>query len=68
MRAANELGKEGIIISPGGVRSVWQCHDLETFKKRLKDLEATVAQQGIILTENQPAALITGPAFQSRSQ
>lgn len=56
-RAANELKKEGIILSPGGVRSVWQRHDLETFKKRLKVLEAKVAQEGIILTESQLAAL-----------
>ena len=57
LRASNELKKKGIFISPGGVRSVWVRHDLETIKKRLKALEAKVAQDGIILSESQLVAL-----------
>lgn len=55
--AANKLKERGISISSGGIRSVWKRHNLKTFEKRLKALEAKVAQGGIILTEGQRIAL-----------
>ena len=57
LRAANELAKRGILISAAGVRCVWERHHLENLTKRLRALEAKVAQESHILTEAQLAAL-----------
>lgn len=56
-RISNELRKKGVFVSGSGVRSIWLRHDLENFKKRLKALEAKVAQDGIELNDQQIAAL-----------
>lgn len=53
LRVSNELKKGGILVSPGGVKSIWLRNDLNNINKRLKALEAKMAQEGIVLTESQ---------------
>jgi len=57
LRVSNELKRDGVIVSPGGVRSIWLRNDLNNLKKRLNALEAKMAQDGIVLTESQLQAL-----------
>lgn len=57
VRVANELKKDGIIISPGGVRSIWVRHGLERASLRLKRLEKWAAENNQVLTESQVRAL-----------
>lgn len=57
LRVSNELKKAGVFISPGGVRSIWIRHGIETFQKRLKALESKMAAENMILTEAQVQAL-----------
>jgi len=58
-RAANELRKQGVLVSSGGIRSIWLWHGLERFRKRLALLEEKAAKEGIVYTEAQLVALET---------
>jgi len=57
VRTSNELKKLGIQVSPGGVRSIWLRHGLQTKGLRLKRLEKWAAENAGILTESQVQAL-----------
>jgi transposase InsO family protein len=54
---SNELKRQGITVSPGGVRGVWLRHDLEIKSKRLKRLEKWALENTNVLTDSQVQAL-----------
>lgn len=57
VRVSNELKRQGITLSGGGVRSIWQRHQLEKRHLRLKRLEKWAAENTDVLTEPQVQAL-----------
>jgi transposase InsO family protein len=57
VRVSNELRKQGVFVSPSGVRSIWLRHELACFKQRLMALEKHIAATGAVLTEAQVIAL-----------
>jgi len=52
-RVANELRLKGFEVGPGGVRGVWQRHEIETRHRRLLRLESTAQEQTFVLSEAQ---------------
>ena len=57
VRASNELKRRGIMVSAGGIRSIWLRHSLEKKDLRLKRLEKWSAAETNVLTESQVKAL-----------
>lgn len=56
-RTSNELRKEGIIVSNGGIRSIWLRHKFQLKHMRLKRLEQWAAENPAVLKESQLQAL-----------
>lgn len=56
-RVSDELMKKGLLVPSSTVRTILMRNEMETREKRLKALEAKVAQEGILLTEEQKILL-----------
>jgi len=66
-RVAQELALRGVQVSAGGVRGVWQRHDLMTKHERLLRLEKATAERKLELTGEQIRALERfSPEFRER--
>jgi transposase InsO family protein len=67
VRVEQELRLQGIQVSSGGVRGVWQRHNLLTRHERLLRLEKQTAQRTIALSEEQIRLLERfSPEFRER--
>lgn len=67
VRVEQELRLKGIQVSSGGVRGVWQRHDLLTKHERLLRLEKETAQRTITLSDEQTRLLERfSPEFRER--
>jgi hypothetical protein len=67
LRVEQELRLRGLQVSSGGVRGVWQRHDLLTKHERLLRLEKATAERTIELTEEQMRLLERfSPEFRER--
>jgi transposase InsO family protein len=67
VRVEQELRLKGIQVSSGGVRGVWQRHNLLTKHERLLRLEKATAERKVDLTEEQTRMLERfSPEFRER--
>ena len=67
LRVEQELRLKGIAVSSGGVRGVWQRHDLLTKHERLLRLEKATAERKMELTDEQIRLLERfSPEFRER--
>jgi transposase InsO family protein len=57
VRVSDELRRQDVWVSPGGVRCIWLRAGLENRRKRLERLEAQVREAGLVLTAEQVEAL-----------
>lgn len=55
-RVSNKLRKQGVFVSPFGVRSILLRHDLASMKQRRCALEKQSAEQGLVFIEVQVQA------------
>jgi len=64
VRVSNELRKQGIQVSAGGIRSIWVRHGLQVKSLRLKRLEEWAALRKL-LRAFQPQRLSSASSFRS---